>query len=132
MLIRLKAVAAEEGLPFGERVNTFNSRRAQELAKWAEANGRGDAFHDAVFRAYFVDGKNIADFDILAELTQAVGLLGKEVETVLRDKTYATAVDDDWARCREMGVTAVPTFRFKQRSITGAQPYEELVKLVSN
>jgi predicted DsbA family dithiol-disulfide isomerase len=132
MLIRLKAVAAAEGLPFGERIKTFNSRRAQELAKWAEANGRGDAFHEAAFRAYFADGKNIARIEILVELAQAVNLSGKDARTVLQERTYATAVDDDWTRSREMCVTAVPTFRFNQQTVVGAQPYEVLAKLVGS
>jgi len=54
---RLKKVADELGLPLGERKKTFNSRLAQELAKWVESKGKGDTFHDAVFRAYFVDGE---------------------------------------------------------------------------
>ena len=132
MLIRLKAVAAAEGLPFGERIKTFNSRRAQELAKWAEANGRGDAFHEAAFRAYFADGKNIARIEILVELAQAVNLSGKDARTVLQGRTYAAAVDDDWTRSREMCVTAVPTFRFNQQTVVGAQPYEVLAKLVGS
>jgi predicted DsbA family dithiol-disulfide isomerase len=132
MLIRLKAVAAAEGLPFGERIKTFNSRRAQELAKWAEANGRGDAFHEAAFRAYFADGKNIARIEILVELAQAVNLSGKDARTVLQERTYATAVDDDWTRSREMCVTAVPAFRFNQQTVVGAQPYEVLAKLVGS
>ena len=60
MLARLRQVARELDLPFGERKMTFNSRLAQELGKWAEDQGRGDAFHHAVFLAYFQRGENIA------------------------------------------------------------------------
>ena len=51
---RLKTRAAELGLPLGERKKTYNSRLAQELGIWAESKDRGDAFHMAVFKAYFV------------------------------------------------------------------------------
>jgi predicted DsbA family dithiol-disulfide isomerase len=43
--LRLKQVADELGLPLGDRKMTFNSRLAQELAKWAESKGKGDEFH---------------------------------------------------------------------------------------
>ena len=68
MMERLRRVALEEGLPLGERKKTYNSRLAQELGKWAEAQGQGDRFHRAAFRAYFVDGKNIAEIPILVDL----------------------------------------------------------------
>ena len=132
MLRRMKAVAAEEGLPFGDRKKTFNSRRAQELAKWAESKGRGDAFHYAVFRAYFADGKNIAKTDNLIELAEALDLSGKEAQEVLKTSAFREAVDQDWMRSRRLRVTAVPTFFCDQQSVVGAQPYAVLVNLVSH
>jgi predicted DsbA family dithiol-disulfide isomerase len=73
-MVRLKRVAEELGLPLGERKKTYNSRLAQELGKWAETQGKGNEFHDAVFRAYFADGKNIAKTGVLAGLAKTVGL----------------------------------------------------------
>jgi predicted DsbA family dithiol-disulfide isomerase len=129
MLARMKAVAAAEGLPFGDRKMTFNSRRAQELAKWAETQGQGEAFHDTVFRAYFVNGKNIAHIGILIELAEGLGLSGSEAEQVLESRTFKEAVDQDWLRSRQLGVTAVPTFHYQGQSVVGAQPYELLARL---
>ena len=60
---RLRQVAAAEGVPLAERSRTCNSRRAQELGKWAEEQGRGEAYHRAVYHAYFVEGRNIAPVD---------------------------------------------------------------------
>lgn len=107
---------------------TFNSRRAQEAGKWAESLGKGDAFHMAVFRAYFVHGLNIAKAPVLVELAQSVGLQG--VEEVLAEGTFKQAVDDDWSYSRRCGVTAVPTFMVEGRRAVGAQPYDVLEKLV--
>jgi len=67
-MARLKKVARELDLPWGERKKTYNSRLAQELGKWAETKGKGNEYHDAVFRAYFVDGRNIAKTDVLMGL----------------------------------------------------------------
>ena len=60
MIARFRHVAEELELPFGDRTHTYNSRNAQELGKWAEEQGAGEAFHMAVYRAYYVDGCNIA------------------------------------------------------------------------
>ena len=60
MMHQLKKTAAGLGLPFGNREKTYNSRLAQELGLWAETMNKGEEFHLAAFKAYFVDGKNIA------------------------------------------------------------------------
>jgi predicted DsbA family dithiol-disulfide isomerase len=79
----LKKVAAELRLPWGMRTRTYNSRRAQELGKWAEALGKGDEFHQAVFQAYFVHGRNIADISVLKGIAGTIGLDGRLAETGL-------------------------------------------------
>ena len=132
MLERLKRVAEDLGLPLGTRKMTYNSRLAQELAKWAEEKGRGDEFHDAVFRAYFVDGKNIGKKAVLVELAKKVGLPGKEAGEVLESRAFREAVDADWKLCMEMGITAVPTFMIDHQSAVGAQPYEVLEQFLEN
>jgi predicted DsbA family dithiol-disulfide isomerase len=126
MMLRLKKVADELGLPLGKRTKTYNSRLAQELAKWAECKNRGDEFHDAVFRAYFVDGKNIAKIEELAGLAQSVGLSPDEARIILQSRSFRGAVDADWVRSHQMGITAVPTFLIGREAVVGAQPYEVL------
>ena len=102
---RLRQLAVVEGLPLAERTRTCNSRRAQELGKWAEAQGKGDLFRKAVYRAYFVDGRNIAKMDELARIAEAVSLPGDEARAVITTGRFAAAVDADWQRARELGIT---------------------------
>lgn len=128
--LRMEQLMAEESLPYGDRGMTFNSRRAQELAKWAESQPNGDDIHDRLFRAYFVDGINLADVDRLVEIAEAAGLPGDEAREVLTSRTFQSAVDADWQRSRELGVTGVPTFVAGGRGLVGAQPYEALEQLV--
>jgi predicted DsbA family dithiol-disulfide isomerase len=125
-MARLKKVAGELGLPWGERKMSYNSRLAQELGKWAETKGKGDPYHDAVFRAYFVDGKNIAKTDVLAELAKKAGLPEDEAGETLRRRDFSLSVDSDWALVDRMGITSVPTFALDSRLLVGAQPYELL------
>jgi predicted DsbA family dithiol-disulfide isomerase len=130
MMARLKQVAAAEGLPFGERTMTYNSRLAQELGKWAESQGKGDEYHKAVFQAYFVDGKNIGKIPVLLDIARSVGLPDKEAQTVLEQRTFKEAVDSDWSRSYILGITGVPTFVINRQGVVGAQPYEVLELLM--
>jgi predicted DsbA family dithiol-disulfide isomerase len=127
----LQKVAAELGLPWSRPTRTFNSRRAQELGKWAEALGQGDEFHLAVFRACFVDGRNIADIAVLTEIARAIGLDGRMAEQALAEGTFTAAVHRDWEYSRTCGITAVPTFLVEGRKAVGAQPYQALKDLVT-
>ena len=129
---QLIRTAKELGLPFGKREKTFNSRLAQELGKFAEQQQRGDDFHNAVFRAYFADGLNIGLPATLAELGSSIGLNTAAVEEVLEKRLFKDAVDKDWTRSHQMGVTAVPTFMMNGMSLVGAQPYEKLAQMVES
>ena len=130
MQAQMRARMEAEGLPYGDRSMTFNSRLAQEIGAWADTQPGGEAIHDAIFRAYFVDGKNIGDKDVLAELAESVGLSKQAALEVLEKRTFKDAVDADWAKSRQYGVTGVPTFVAEKRGVVGAQPYEALVELV--
>ena len=127
----MKALMEEEGLPYNSQRNmTYNSRLAQELAKWAESKGKGYEIHDPIFRAFFVDVKNIGKREVLVQIAEKAGLPGDEAEEALASRSCKDGVDKDWRRCAELGVTAVPTFRVGRYAMVGAHPYEELEKLV--
>ncbi len=126
----LRKTATELGLPFGKREKTYNSRLSQELGLWAESKNKGDVFHTAVFKSYFVDGKNIAKIPVLVDLAASVELPGEEAAAVLATRAFKAAVDADWNLSREKAITAVPTFVINQDKYVGAQPYEMLVKLM--
>ena len=67
MNAQMKARMDAEGLPYGERTMTYNSRLAQEVGKWADTRPGGEAVHDAMFRAYFVEARNIGDPEVILE-----------------------------------------------------------------
>ena len=130
MQARMRGLMAQEGLPYGERTHTYNSRLAQELGAWAATQTDGAGIHEALFQAYFVQGKNIGAIDTLVEIAEAVGLLGSEARQALVLRRFKDVVDADWQRAMQLGVTGVPTFVAQGRGVVGAQPYEMLERLV--
>ena len=130
MHAQMKARMDAEGLPYGERSQTYNSRLAQELGKWADTQPGGEALHDVLFRAYFVDARDISRPDVLLELVAQVGLSVDDAREVLEQRTFKDAVDQDWQLSRQLGITGVPTFVAGRYGVVGAQPYEVLEQLV--
>ena len=131
MMQRCKQVAGELNLPFGDRTRTYNSRRAQELGKWAEEQGAGEAYHMEVYRAYFVEGLNIAKPDILAGVAESVGLDPGKAFKVIDKRSYAGHVDDECKRAGELGVTAVPTSIYRKQALVGFQAYASYRQLIT-
>jgi predicted DsbA family dithiol-disulfide isomerase len=130
MYARMKGLMDQEGLPYGRRTHTYNSRLAQELGTWADTQPGGAALHDALYRAYFVDARNIGEPEVLVALAQSAGLSGEEARAVLAERRFKAAVDADWAKSHQYGVTGVPTFVAGGHGVVGAQPYEVLVQLL--
>jgi predicted DsbA family dithiol-disulfide isomerase len=126
----MKGLMDAEGLPYGERTHTYNSRLAQELGTWAETQPGGTAIHDVIYKAYFVDRRNVGDIDVLVELAASVGLDRAEARAVLTERRCKAAVDADWAKSHQYGVTGVPTFVAARMGVVGAQPYEVLEELL--
>ena len=127
---QMKARMTAEGLPYGERTMTYNSRLSQELGKWADTQPGGEAIHDAFFRAYFVDARDISDVDVMLDIVKGVGLSVDDAREVLDKRTFKDAVDKDWELSRRYGITGVPTFVVGNRGVVGAQPYDVLEQLV--
>jgi predicted DsbA family dithiol-disulfide isomerase len=127
---QMKARMDAEGLPYGERAMTYNSRLAQELGKWADTQPGGEAIHDALFRAYFAEGRDISQPSVLLDVARKAGLSVDGAREVLEKRTFKDAVDADWKLSREYGITGVPTFVAGEHGVVGAQPYEALVELV--
>jgi predicted DsbA family dithiol-disulfide isomerase len=127
---RLSQVASEEGLPLSARTRTYNSRLAQELGKWAESRGVGDPFRRNVYRAYFVDGVNIALVDEVVRIAESVGLPADEARAVLAGRRFAAVVDGDWLRAEKLRITAVPTHLCGRNRLAGFSSYDDYLRLI--
>ena len=132
MYQRMKGLMEAEGLPYGQRTHTYNSRLAQELGKWADTQPGGAQIHDALFKAYFVDGMNIGDVDVLVDIAASAGLSAEAAREVLGARSFKEEIDQDWALSRAYGITGVPTFVAGGYGVVGAQPYETLEQLLNH
>jgi predicted DsbA family dithiol-disulfide isomerase len=128
---RMQAMMDAEGLPYNRRTHTYNSRLAQELGKWADTQPGGGAIHAKLYEAYFVGGRNIGDIDVLVGIAQSVGLPADEARAVLTERRFKDAVDADWAKSCQYGITGVPTLVAGGYGVVGAQPYEVMEQFVN-
>src|SRR3954464_10144017 len=126
---RMKRLMDAEGLPYGRRTHTYNSRLAQELGKWADTQPGGEAIHDRLYKAYFVNAKNLADIDPLGDIAASVGLPADEARAVLVERRFKDAVDTDWEKSHRYGVSGIPAFVAARYGVVGAQPYAALEQL---
>lgn len=108
--------------PFG-----INSRPALIGAKFAEAQGQGEAYHDAVFRAYWQGARDIADLDVLTDVATAVNLDADDFIAALTDPAYEKEVTADIEQAFRFGLSGVPALVFNQKYlVVGAQPLPTL------
>lgn len=128
---QLKERAAELGLPFTHERLAYNTRRALLLTEWARehAPDRVNALHRALFRAYFGEGRNLADDAVLRDACEEAGLPAAEALAGLEDPKYADRLDAYQQFALQHGITGVPCFIINDRyRISGAQPYDVMVE----
>jgi predicted DsbA family dithiol-disulfide isomerase len=124
------ALAAELGLPFVARDMVYNSRPAHELGHWAATRQKAEAWHTAVFQAYYGQGRNISAPDELAEMAASIGLPHDTAIEVLANGTYTGQVELDLELAAQTNIIAAPTFIIEDARLVGAQPYEKLQRFV--
>jgi predicted DsbA family dithiol-disulfide isomerase len=102
---------------------TPNTLDAHRLIHWAGLERKQTAMVSALFRAYFVDGRNIGDHETLADIAGEVGLDRDMIARLLASGADLEDIKARDAHSREMGVDAVPTFIVDNRHVVpGAQP----------
>ena len=128
-------VAAAAGLVFNFEVmerapNTLNAHR---LIHWAGIERRQSLVVSALFRAYFTEGRDIGDAEVLADIADSAGMDGAVVARLLASDADMADIRSRDAHSREMGVNSVPTFIVDHRhAVPGAQPPEMWDKVIAD
>ena len=129
MMENLKRMGETEGLVFHERAFTTNSHKALLLAEAAKEEGPEvfEALNEGLFRAYFTEGRNIGDPQVLREVAEAAGVPAGRTAHAWSDAAYEERLARDNAAAAGIGITGIPTFVVDGRWILeGAVPVEML------
>ena len=122
----LTQMAEEAGLEMRLRDRVSNSRLALEAAEFARSQGESfEPLHRALFVAYWREGRNIGDAQVLKEIGEGAGLDGDAMAKALEERRFQEIVQKQLDQARRLNIFAVPTFIFEGRYVVqGAQPYE--------
>jgi predicted DsbA family dithiol-disulfide isomerase len=102
-----------------------NSRKALEVTEFARDGDLHDSVHDRLMRAYWSEGADIGDDEILLDLVAEAGLDRADAKAVLEDRRYAEQVDLSTREAQLHGIQAIPAFVLANRLLVlGAQPHE--------
>ena len=129
MMENLNRMGKAEGIVFSERTFTTTSHKSLLLAEAAKEEGQDifEALNEGLFRAYFTEGRNIGDLQVLRDVAQAAGVPAGRMEQAWSDAAYEERLARDHAAAAEIGITGIPLFIVDGRWILeGAVPVEML------
>jgi predicted DsbA family dithiol-disulfide isomerase len=120
-------------IDFAAIERTPNTLNAHRLIHWAGIESKQTITVDALFKAYFVEGRDIGNKEILADLADGVGLDAAVILKLLDTEEDVEDIKARDAKGREMGVTGVPCFIVNgQHAVPGAQPAELWVQVIED
>lgn len=121
---QVSRTAKEEGLDYRfDKAVVANSYDAHRLIQLAKKHGLGNEAEEALFKAYFTDGRDIADHNVLMQIGIEIGLRVVETGEMLNSDAFSQEVDEDIATANELGINGVPFFVIDNKyAISGAQP----------
>ena len=121
MLASMQRIAQEENIPLAELRFITSSKDALLLSEAAKQCG-ADIFydlHEKLFHAYFVEGKNIGDRNILRQIASSCNINSKIIESAWTDVKYRQRLTDNYSAARKYNIQSVPSFIFGNRKLTG-------------
>ncbi len=129
----IREAGEAENIPFAfDRIEVSpNTIDAHRLIRWAGGVDAAmqDRVVEALFEAYFIDGRHIGDHDTLVRLAKNAGMDADVVAELLPGEADRELVTSEIAQAQAMGVTGVPTFIVANKyALVGAQPAEQLAQ----
>jgi predicted DsbA family dithiol-disulfide isomerase len=111
---------------------TPNTLNAHRLIHWAGIEGRQTAAVSALFKAYFVDTRDIGDLEVLTDIADSIEMDASVVGRLLATDADMQEIRDRDAHSRAMGISSVPTFIVGgKHAVPGAQPPELWAKVIA-
>jgi predicted DsbA family dithiol-disulfide isomerase len=129
----IRAEGARDGIAFAfdkiaRSPNTLDSHR---LIRWAGSAGVQDDIVERLFNAYFIEGRDIGDRNILVEVAREASMDTEIVSGLLSESADESLIEREDTLAHEMGISGVPTFIFENRfMLSGAREPEVLVRVI--
>lgn len=125
--------AKAEGLTYHlDKAIIGNTLNAHRLLHLAANHGVQDKVKENLFAAYFTEGKNIDDQEVLIAIGKSAGLEESEIKKMLESEAYKNEVRQDQYEAFQIGVRGVPFFVFNNKyAVSGAQPSEVFAEVLT-
>src|SRR5690554_2215286 len=132
-LTHVTEMAKQVGLEYHlDKSLMVNSQKAHQLIQFAKTKNLGDQIEERLFKAFFTEGKNIADIETLTQLGKEIGLDENELQAAFTDDQYRYQMSQDIQEGQQIGVKGVPFFVFDRKyGVSGAQPSETFLETIS-
>jgi len=129
--VRVKELArSQHGLALNPGPIGIGTREAHLVTKYAASHYRGNEFHFAAMKAYWLEGRSLEDQSVLQDIAEQVGLNREGVLEALENRSLAAAVDADRMQAANREISGVPAVVFNSKYIlAGAQPYAVFKRL---
>lgn len=131
---RLRTLARQVGVPIEPPRRNANSRLALETGELVRARGGDEssaAFHHDVSRAFFVEGADIGDLQVIANHAAPFGVSEDDLRAAWTSHAYAGAIDASMRAARAAGVTGVPAFGWPEsRAVSGMMEPQQIVAIL--
>lgn len=124
-----KTVGLDYNYDIIQMTNSFDAHR---LAKWARKFNKEPEVTNRFMKAYFTEGKNLADYDTLVDLIKEMDMDYEGARQVLENNEFADIVKDEINEARQVGVRGVPFFVLNRKyGVSGAQPEEYFTEVLN-
>ncbi|MBE1282238.1 MAG: thioredoxin domain-containing protein [Rhodobacteraceae bacterium] len=135
--VRAYAPVVENAKQAGLNINfeamqrTPNTLDAHRLIHWAGIEGKQQKAVDALFKAYFEEGRDIGNREVLGDIADGIGMDASVILKLLKTDNDTQDIRDRDSHSRQMGVNSVPTFIVANKhAVPGAQPPDLWVKVI--
>ena len=130
---QMSAIAKEVGLYYNfDEAVINNTIHAHRLLHFAKQHGLQNDLKERIFKAYYTEGKDTADFDVLVQLATEVGLDGTAARAALIENLFKSEVLRDQEEAQQIGVQGVPFFVFNRKyAVSGAQSPETFAQVLN-
>lgn len=129
----VKMLAERNGIDMKPEVLTeiiSDSRKALLGFEYAKEQGKESAYRDKVFHAYWVEGEDIGDDEVLKSIAEQVSLDPKGLLEAIKNPAYQNRLMGSIQDEQAQGITGVPTYQYGEMVSVGAQPISVLKRMI--